>query len=170
MDPNHNGLVSRISAAYSAACAASETFPQKRAAERRQYWFRPAAPPRVIMRPPPSNHPYLVRWTIAACGPLRLHLHAFYHSDPEPLHDHPWWFVSLVLAGQYLEISDRPPHVRRAGSIAFRRSSFRHRVELNHPCITLILTGPRVREWGFHTRLCAWIPWYELATRIHDCS
>jgi hypothetical protein len=45
---------------------------------------------------------------------------------------------------------------RKRFSIAFRRAEHRHRVVLKKdlygspiPCWTLVITGPRVREWGF---------------------
>jgi hypothetical protein len=55
--------------------------------------------------------------------------------------------------------------MRHPGQVLFRRPTARHRVELirqylysveDHahsremPVLTLFITGPRVREWGFH--------------------
>lgn len=81
------------------------------------------------------------------------------------MHDHPWDFVSLVLRGGYTEL--RPVAVepcfegeeersfevtRRAGSLAFRRATDRHRIVAVLPDTwTLFVTGPKRHWWGFHT-------------------
>jgi hypothetical protein len=35
--------------------------------------------------------------------PVNMMLHHLCASDPEGLHDHPWWNISLVLKGGYWE-------------------------------------------------------------------
>lgn len=89
--------------------------------------------------------PYMIRHIIAKCPWFGVCIHKFCRSDYEhALHDHPWWFVSLVLRGGYMEEwakmypvpgCDRPAEVRfiehrRVGSIAWRPASWRHRVML----------------------------------------
>ena len=128
-------------------------------------WFR--LEPHMIVGG--SDNPYLLRWYVIPRNPvLNVYLHKFLRSDDDQaLHDHPWWFVSLILKGRYAEISEKPLKIRTAGSLAFRRSSHRHRVELLCPpatmaeiaqataprdlvpCWTVIVTGRKVREWGF---------------------
>lgn len=52
-------------------------------------------------------------------------------------------------------------HIRDTGAITARRANAAHRIEvLSAPVITLFITGPRVREWGF---LCpkGWRHWRE---------
>ncbi|MFA5712006.1 hypothetical protein [Mycolicibacterium sp.] len=103
--------------------------------------------------------PYLRRWYLIPRNPvLNVYLHQFLRSDDDrALHDHPWWFVSLILRGRYDEVTDRGTRRRRPGSIAFRRAETRHRVELlpdaayeaEASCWTLIVTGRRARVWGF---------------------
>lgn len=40
---------------------------------------------------------------------------------------------------------------RRAGDVVFRCASTPHRLEIDgNACVTLFLTGPKVRAWGFH--------------------
>lgn len=106
------------------------------------------------------DDPYLRRWYLIPRNPaLNIYLHQFLRDDYDrALHDHPWWFVSLMLRGAYTEITERGPIRRRAGSIAFRPAEWRHRVELDWadgltrrgiPAWTLIVTGRRVRTWGF---------------------
>lgn len=122
--------------------------------------------------------PYLRRWYLIPRNPfINVYLHHFLSSDDDrALHDHPWWFVSLILRGGYIEMGEsaegkmtalcrtavtdiRSPFWRRC--IAFRPATHRHRVVLAHsvvlatteereqPCWTLIVTGRRSREWGF---------------------
>lgn len=119
------------------------------------------------------DNPYMRRWYIIPRNRVvNVYLHHFLRSDDDrALHDHPWWFASLILRGGYWEhradrvISSRS--WRTAGSLAFRRPTVAHRVELDRftardglwglpapagekPAWTLIVTGPRVRPWGFH--------------------
>lgn len=51
--------------------------------------------------------PYMVRWSIVKTPWFGLCVHRFLRSDYErALHDHPWWFLSLVLAGGYVEVHE----------------------------------------------------------------
>lgn len=109
--------------------------------------------------------PYLLRWYVLPRNRwINLYLHKFCRDDDDrALHDHPWWFVSVMIRGMYTEIIAQDPEansgrgfVRSAPSIAFRRAEHRHRVVLERddageivPCWTLVITGPRVRDWGF---------------------
>jgi hypothetical protein len=41
-----------------------------------------------------------------------------------------------------------------------RRARTAHRLELiNGPCVTLFVTGPKIREWGFHCPFAGWRHW-----------
>lgn len=116
------------------------------------------------------ENPYMLRWfLIPRNGWLNIYLHKFMRDDDDrAMHDHPWWFVSVMLRGcyredRYVELRGNgfvSPYidssVRRWLSIAIRRATDRHRVTLRKdtsgrpvPCWTLVVTGPRVREWGF---------------------
>ena len=97
-----------------------------------------------------NEEPYLERW-ILWCG-VTLRLHRFLKSDDDrAFHDHPWWFVSLPLA-PYVEITPAkaPKHIK-PWRLHFRAAHHRHIVQLgnNRPVRTIILTGPKSREWGF---------------------
>lgn len=115
-----------------------------------------------------SSDPYLYRWYLIPRNRLfNVYLHYFMRSDDDrALHDHPWWNVSLILAGQYIEhtipqggINVRT--LRQAGEIKFRTARAAHRVELTDgPCWTLFITGPRIRDWGFHCP-SGWKPWQQ---------
>lgn len=96
--------------------------------------------------------PFLDRWNLVRFRGYALRLHLFHRSDPTCLHDHPWSFVSLVLAGGYFEITETGRRWRAPLTIAFRPATFRHRVELaEQKAWTLVFTWPQEREWGFHT-------------------
>ncbi|SKM81860.1 Uncharacterised protein [Mycobacteroides abscessus subsp. massiliense] len=130
--------------------------------------------------------PYLLRWYVIPRNRwLNVYLHKFLRDDDDrALHDHPWWFLSLVLWGQYIEVTDDGRSVRSAPELwrlfwgdrplVFRPALWRHRVELVKapatsvertrirprlralPCWTLIVTGPRTRLWGFWCSGPAW--------------
>lgn len=132
---------------------------------------------RVADRRPPdfiiggAEDPYLRRWwVIPRNGVFNIYLHHFLRSDDDrALHDHPWWNVSLLLDGIYLEHTLRGVFVRVPGGFYFRRGGTAHRVALIDddmvparpmPVWTLFITGPRYRQWGF---LCpqGWRHWKE---------
>lgn len=102
--------------------------------------------------------PYMLRWWLIPRNRwFNVYLHRFLRSDDDrALHDHPWWNLSVLLDGRYVEhtISPGGIHVRtprRAGDLKFRRAAAAHRIELvDGPCWTVFVTGPRLREWGFH--------------------
>lgn len=109
--------------------------------------------------------PYLLRWYLIPRNPvLNVYLHKFCRSDDPTPHDHPWWFVSLIVRGKYDEVTEHGTRRRGAGSIAFRPATWRHTVQLIRqglpsagqtwevPCWTLIVTGRRARSWGFWCR------------------
>lgn len=114
-----------------------------------------------------ADAPYLLRWWVIPRNRLfNVYLHEFHRSDDDrALHDHPWWNVSVVLNGSYIEHrilagGIRTQTLRQAGSIVGRMPSTAHRLELaaGKTCITLFITGPKVRDWGFHC-LRGWVPW-----------
>lgn len=131
--------------------------------------------PHVVLHQ--GGEPYLVRrYVIPRNNYLNVYLHKFVKSDyDEALHDHPWWFISLILKGEYVEhqLHGVMNH-RKAGSIAFRKATTMHRVELFYPqnqwglpegytpspVWTLVVTGRRIREWGFACPK-GWCPWEE---------
>lgn len=115
---------------------------------------------RVAERRPPDvvvgagDPPYLRRcWVIPRNRWYNIYLHHFCRSDEDrALHDHPWCNASILLSGTYLEHLPGGRAKRRlAGQVVLRGPRAAHRVELTDgPVWTLFLTGPRVREWGFH--------------------
>jgi hypothetical protein len=111
--------------------------------------------------------PYLHRWYVIPRNRFfNVYLHEFLRSDDDrALHDHPWFWLSFLLRGEYVEhtIAAGGIHRRRrfrAGSMRVHSPWFAHRLEIEPgvACWTLFVTGPRLREWGFH---CAdfWRHW-----------
>lgn len=97
---------------------------------------------------------FAARWLIDF-GAFSFRLHRWWGSDdPEAMHDHPGWFVTLVLWGGYDDKSmtqdgwaiDR----LRIGSLRFRPAEYRHTVINRYANTwTLCLFGRPVRRWQF---------------------
>ncbi len=153
-------------------------------------WITATRPPDFVI-----GDDYLRRWYIKRTGGIdpreddrdsNIFLHNIRHSDDDrALHDHPWWNITIVLAGSYLEVKPDfsladTPHMslafvptktvrRRAGHVVFRRASDAHRLTVDGgDAWTLFITGRKSREWGFH---CArgWRHWREF-TNPDDVS
>lgn len=117
-----------------------------------------------------QEQPYLLRWYLLPRNPLiNLYLHKFVRDDEDRAeHNHPWICLSLMIRGGYIEHSCGTKTYRYAPSIAFRWSSHVHRVELHEdfetgekrPCWTIVLTGPKVRTWGFFCPK-GFVPWFD---------
>lgn len=107
--------------------------------------------------------PYLLRWWIIPRNRwFNVYLHMILRDDDDrALHDHPWWNISMILSGAYREVMPLRTVLRKSGSIVFRRPTAAHRLEVaKGPVWTLFITGPRVREWGFHCPQ-GWRHWEE---------
>lgn len=110
----------------------------------------------------PAEAPYLRRWWIVPRNGLcNVYLHEILRSDDDrALHDHPWANTSLLLAGGYIEHTPEGPFVRRAGDVVTRPAETLHRLEVapGARAISLFMTGPKVREWGFSCPQ-GWVHW-----------
>lgn len=107
-----------------------------------------------------DSGPYVHIWRVTTpWGSLRLHKWVG-DDDHRALHDHPWAFWTLILKGAYLDVQGRVKDAQghdqgkyepmRAGTLRFRPAKHTHTVKLLTPtCWTLVLTGPKVREFGF---------------------
>lgn len=127
---------------------------------------------------------YLQRWWLLPRNPvLNVYLHLFGRSDDARAHhDHPWLFnVSWLLDGDYIEHVVMKGGIERstlmkAGALRFRLGPSPHRLQLlpdtasieaggveqalrnpELPVVTLFITGPVVRSWGFHCRARGWV-------------
>lgn len=116
-----------------------------------------------------AERPYMLRWWVIPRNRwFNIYLHKIMRDDDDrALHDHPWWNVSILLAGAYREVmpdlkARRTPYtriadlptitkIRRRGSVVFRRAAASHRLEVAEgPVWSLFITGPVLRTWGFH--------------------
>lgn len=97
-----------------------------------------------------DGQPYLQRRILWFGFTLRIH--TFHKGDDDrAFHDHPWWFITVPLK-PYLEITPGGGEstLRRYWP-HFRSAQHRHIVRLIEPgpVRTIILTGPKSKEWGF---------------------
>lgn len=107
---------------------------------------------------------YLRRWWIIPRNPFcNVYLHEILHSDDDrALHDHPWDNTSFLIAGSYIEHTPDGSLTRVAGDVISRPATAAHRLEVpaGGSAISLFVTGPIVREWGFHCPQ-GWRHWTE---------
>jgi len=108
------------------------------------------------IRDPDTDELYLRRYILLRCPWFEIFVHRIHTPDTDRhLHDHPWSFVSFVLRGWYIEtvpepVSGLPLRFIQRTWFNYKRATDRHRITLVSPNLwTLILTGPRRREWGF---------------------
>lgn len=101
---------------------------------------------------------YLWRLRLVDCRAFGVYLHRFHAPDQDRyLHDHPFSFLSLVLWGWYDE--EVRGSWRRVRWFNWKPAPGAHRVVRISPRLwTLVVRGPRVREWGFYTPT-GWVDW-----------
>ena len=94
--------------------------------------------------------PYLERW-ILNFNLFSIRLHKWHSSDDQRyFHDHEWDYITFVLRGSYRDISPNKEVNLKALTIAYRKAEHQHKVLLlKKPCYTLLLTGPKRRQFGF---------------------
>lgn len=108
-----------------------------------------------------SNGPYMTRYyllgwpsrMLARTGVFpNLYLQQFHQSDDPVPHNHPRWFLSLVLRGGYVEHINGVWWWRYPGTVNYipvRRYHYITLLDLRG-CWTLCLVGPTWgRKWGF---------------------
>ena len=86
--------------------------------------------------------PYMLRWHVIPRNRVfNVYLHHFLRSDDDrALHDHPWWNLSWLLKGRYVEVVFRDPELgheggtriipRDEGALATRGAHHAHRILL----------------------------------------
>lgn len=99
----------------------------------------------------------IVRYYILKLPFMEVYLHQFFESDDDVLHNHPWSFLTLFLAGGYTEEFTRGhKRVLSAWRLVYRKASFRHRVLIAEgnrgKTWTLVMTGSRGKVWSFFDR------------------
>lgn len=105
---------------------------------------------------------YLRRWWIVPRNDgCNVYLHEINKSDDDrALHDHPWANTSMLLFGSYIEHTPEGSFTRSAGDVVAREAEAAHRLEVipGERAVSLFITGPKVREWGFHCPK-GWVLW-----------
>lgn len=152
-------------------------------------WIDRTLEARVVAKRPPdfvvgADNPdgaYLRRWWLIPRNRFfNVYLHRFLRDDDDrALHDHPWPWLSFLLSGAYIEHTIASGGVHRRtrreeGSLKISTPRRAHRIELvkmlnplnpDQPrplsCWTIFITGPRVRDWGFHCSERGWVPWQQ---------
>jgi hypothetical protein len=107
-----------------------------------------------------DGDPCMLRWRLIPQNPvMNVYLHQMLKPDAGGvLHDHPWPSISLMLSGAATELFDtgRRSGARliSEGALIYRSAHMAHRlapVPPDNPATwTLFVTGPSIREWGFH--------------------
>jgi hypothetical protein len=116
-----------------------------------------------------DNDPYLDRLRIIQTPWFGWYLHHIHREDRESApHDHPWWFISIILAGAYWEdvFDDKTDTHRRSRyrgrfSIRTLRRKQAHMITQAYgPLWTMVFTGRRSSDWGFYPN-GQFVPWQE---------
>lgn len=90
---------------------------------------------------------------------IAVRVHEILRSDAgRHPHDHPWWFITVILRGGYIEtLYNERGRVKDVnywgpGTILFRRATSWHRLTLPQrgSTWTLFITGPKSQGWGFN--------------------
>lgn len=122
--------------------------------------LRPSRAPDFVIGP--KDDAYMLRWWLI---PRNEVFNIYYHcvlrdDDDRALHDHPWSSFSIVQSGQLREITETGSRVLRKGDCVYRTAEMAHRLELidGQPAETLFITGPKIRDWGFHCPK-GWVIW-----------
>lgn len=97
---------------------------------------------------------YMQRWYLIPRNPsFNIYYHRVLRDDDDrALHDHPWPSFSIMVSGALREVLPDGERIVKAGDCVYRGPEFAHRLALidGEPAETLFITGPRVRDWGFH--------------------
>jgi hypothetical protein len=94
----------------------------------------------------PETGDYMRRYHLELTRDRAIRFHHITASDPgTDLHDHPWDFVSVILAGSYTEITPGGATRYEAPCVITRKAEQLHRLVLDEPAWTYFVCG-RVRR------------------------
>lgn len=112
---------------------------------------------------------YMERWWLFRLFPMYGHyawlsarVHHILRSDYDrALHDHPWWYITIILKGGYWEVTPKGTKWYGPGRIRFARAKSQHRlvVPKGEDAWTLFIHGPKSRDWGFQISETEWVYW-----------
>lgn len=91
------------------------------------------------------------RYSLFKSNWLNLYLHQLSCPNEHTLcHDHPWWFITVILWKGYLETTSGKEHRRYPGMVLYRPADHMHKVLTPFGTSwSLVITGPKGRDWGF---------------------
>lgn len=96
------------------------------------------------------------RYQLLKTNWLNVYLHQLDAPQWHPVgcHDHPWWFVTVLLKGGYLEKQNHGDEARLKrrypGQILYRPASHAHDVITPFGrSWSLVVTGRKAHKWGF---------------------
>jgi hypothetical protein len=115
-----------------------------------------------------SSETYLLRYQLIKSRYLNIYIHRVLRSDHDVPHDHPWDFFTYMVDGTYSECRykkndgqtelELTMEERPKGTCAFRKAADVHKLvvksnnsvaEKEKAPLTLFITGPHKRTWGF---------------------
>jgi hypothetical protein len=103
--------------------------------------------------------PYLYRWTFILFNfSIRLH-HWIRSDDRRYFHDHSCDFISVVLRGNYDNVTPNGRYTVRAGQIWWSKAQNLHYLDIpKNGAWTLLLCGRSYHKWGFYVNGHKWRP------------
>lgn len=93
-----------------------------------------------------------IRWTLLRTPWFQIYLHKLIAPQWHPqCHDHPWAFVTFILAGGYWEWANNVLAWRGPGTVLYRPAEFSHNVVTHgqQTAWSIIFATKKSREWGF---------------------
>lgn len=149
------------------------------------YRYSDTREPDFMLRYMTTPDIYLLRWHLLPRNRfMNIYLHRMLNSDEgTDLHDHPYANASIILDTGYYEQMKTKTLWRAPGQIILRRAATAHRLAVEYrlgqrslfegfhaqgysrelipqPAMSLFITGPRTREWGFYTPN-GWVPFHK---------
>ena len=114
---------------------------------------------------------YLERWSIVI--PIlgwSIKLHRIMRADDDRCqHDHPWWFVRLIVWGGYEEFVGNRNKLKKRWpmNLSFCGPKFRHRIVRLYGKVSwsLVITGKNSGRWGFYTKE-GFMPWRKFVNLV----
>ncbi len=106
---------------------------------------------------------YLFRWTLIGSRWCNVYLHHFVGDDwSRDMHDHPKRFLSIGLAGRYIEETPQGERVFDSPWVRTFPASHIHRLRMVNggECWTLVIVPRAERDWGFWHE-GRWIFWLD---------
>lgn len=112
---------------------------------------------RAKKNPGPHMRGFMKRYFLFRSDKFSIVLHDIRRADPGgergSYHNHPYWYISIVLRGSYKEeMPGKPDLIRKAGDICVRSPKDRHRISpIGGPVLSLFIRfGSPMGEWGLY--------------------